>query len=143
MRSSGLSGQYMLQRNGTSRLVARRHCKFLFSPILAFSYERQNRIQPLRLWHISPGCSCTRSVYLIIQKCSTKTDNVLSDGGGIRGYGTLFILEELMKECHRWEEIIDSQNGRDPDHDNANTPLPCEYFDYFAGTSTGGSVKRL
>jgi patatin-like phospholipase/acyl hydrolase len=49
----------------------------------------------------------------------------LADGGGVRGLSSLLILQKILerikKEC-----------------DLATTPLPCEYFDMIAGTSTGG-----
>ena len=86
----------------------------------------------------------------------------LLDGGGVRGYSSLLILRELMRQIAELE-------GRDPrttcsvsplrkrTHSSGTTKslrapessqygsggglldyLPCHYFDYVAGTSTGG-----
>jgi len=59
------------------------------------------------------------------------------DGGGIRGYSSLLILEELMKKIAQleWE---DTAKGTTEDITNRSLPLPCHYFDYIFGTSTGG-----
>lgn len=53
---------------------------------------------------------------------SVKADDG-TDGGGVRGISSLYILQQLMLDA----------TG------NINTP-PCEYFDMICGTSTGGSV---
>lgn len=47
------------------------------------------------------------------------------DGGGIRGYSSLMILEKLMG-------VIQKKLGLH------SPPLPCECFDIIGGTSTGG-----
>ena len=97
------------------------------------------------------------------------------DGGGIRGYSALLILQELMRVIGRIEEAYkpgpskadgpakssyhplspslrtatDSRppsGHNEPDHPRTETSpwLPCHYFDYVAGTSTGGySVSSL
>jgi hypothetical protein len=71
------------------------------------------------------------------------------DGGGIRGYSSLLILERLMRCC---ADIEREENRRLREHHapgvpydnptldplNAGLPLPCHYFDYIVGTSTGG-----
>lgn len=90
------------------------------------------------------------------------------DGGGIRGYSSLLILRELMKAIgdleRNWHAgpaessfhplqppstdsdappnypIINSENPET----NASSPwLPCHYFDYMAGTSTGGLISIM
>jgi hypothetical protein len=83
--------------------------------------------------------------------------NVREDGGGIRGYWTLLVLEELMKcigdEERRLGELsqtrFDSFFPEDlPKHVShfreehgeqldAQRFLPCHYFDYMCGSSTG------
>lgn len=57
------------------------------------------------------------------------------DGGGIRGYSSLLILSALMERIAFWEKDL---HGRQV---NADHLLPCHYFDYIWGTSTGGYVS--
>lgn len=52
------------------------------------------------------------------------------DGGGVRGISSLFILRDLMGEIGRCKSPT-------------TTPLPCEYFDLIAGTSTGGLIALM
>jgi patatin-like phospholipase/acyl hydrolase len=72
------------------------------------------------------------------------------DGGGVRGYSSLLILEHLMEEIKRCEK------GDTKDFNELESSLSCpwtdctkdtnadflmhHYVDYFVGTSTGGSV---
>lgn len=52
------------------------------------------------------------------------------DGGGVRGLSSLMILQKLMYEVQRVENL---------DH----PPLPCQYFDLMGGTSTGGLIAIM
>jgi patatin-like phospholipase/acyl hydrolase len=54
-------------------------------------------------------------------------DRITSDGGGIRGLSSLYILQSIMR-------VLESKVGDDV----ARPLLPCDYFDLIAGTSTGG-----
>ncbi|KAF4964394.1 hypothetical protein FSARC_7659 [Fusarium sarcochroum] len=49
-----------------------------------------------------------------------------SDGGGVRGLSSLYILRHLMKRI-----------------DSRNPPKPCDYFDIIGGTSTGGLIAIM
>lgn len=87
----------------------------------------------------------------------------LIDGGGIRGYSSLLILKEIMKAIEEIEKKEDSRatssfhpndfvsphdkrKGSTPNADDAATEpcrfLPCHYFDYIGGTSTGYVLLR-
>jgi hypothetical protein len=57
------------------------------------------------------------------------------DGGGVRGYSMLIILQELM---HRTFVEIE---GRAPKRHEI--PKPCDHFDLIAGTGTGGLIAIM
>ncbi|KAF8853923.1 FabD/lysophospholipase-like protein, partial [Acephala macrosclerotiorum] len=50
------------------------------------------------------------------------------DGGGIRGYASLWVLKLLMDASSDPESLVAM----------SECFLPCHYFDYIGGTSTGG-----
>jgi len=59
----------------------------------------------------------------------------LTDGGGVRGYSMLIILQELM---HRTFVEIE---GRAPKR--SEIPKPCEHFDLIVGSGTGGLIALM
>ncbi|EKJ69740.1 hypothetical protein FPSE_10056 [Fusarium pseudograminearum CS3096] len=77
------------------------------------------------------------------------------DGGGIRGYASLLVLKRIMTTIRTLERQHEDpapsssyyswmrpSNQRtteaNADSDRVDEYLPCHYFDYIAGTSTGG-----
>ena len=99
--------------------------------------------------------------------------NVLADGGGIRGYPALLILKWLMEAISHREASVSNGEAKSSYHPLLPPPttsecppptaselssgrmatgegegstsawLPYHYFDYMAGTSTGGYVKQF
>nr|POE74389.1 phospholipase a i [Quercus suber] len=57
------------------------------------------------------------------------------DGGGVRGYSMLIIVQELM------HKMFVELEGRPPRRDEI--PRPCDYFDLIAGTGTGGLIAIM
>ncbi|KAF2227954.1 acyl transferase/acyl hydrolase/lysophospholipase [Elsinoe ampelina] len=86
------------------------------------------------------------------------------DGGGIRGFSSALILKRLMEEIYKWEKKLEEQEGTptrgdltELTHELANDDLssrsklpasadellPCHYFDFMYGTSTGGLIAVM
>jgi hypothetical protein len=77
------------------------------------------------------------------------------DGGGIRAYSSLIVLRALMKQIENIEKNLkpeapssaatDRISRKDiPDHVfGEGKYLPCHYFDYIGGTSTGGLIAIM
>ena len=84
------------------------------------------------------------------------------DGGGIRGYSSLKILDALMHEIWLWEQELDSAEAEEGELSRAvkesgktasatvekatvmeDELLPCHYFDFMYGTSTGGLIATM
>lgn len=63
----------------------------------------------------------------------------MTDGGGIKGYSTLLILQRVMQEVSIIEEELMKERGvvnqEELDH---LKDKPCMYFDFIVGASTGG-----
>lgn len=91
---------------------------------------------------------------------SAATNHILLDGGGVRAYSSLLLLEALMREVARVEQdetllssLLEGTPGADttrapssfypldsklPPGDSEHlTYLPCHYFDFISGSGTG------
>ncbi|OCK86885.1 FabD/lysophospholipase-like protein [Cenococcum geophilum 1.58] len=65
------------------------------------------------------------------------------DGGGIRGLSILYILREVMEHIKTLDDADTPQNQIEGGVQNHDVPLPCNYFDFIIGTSTGGLIAIM
>ncbi|KAK6003168.1 hypothetical protein QM012_001013 [Aureobasidium pullulans] len=67
------------------------------------------------------------------------------DGGGIRGYASLLIVQQLLRHIR----TVETELGDEPGQVSRLTfgddelPLPCDYFNFMFGTSTGGIISIM
>ncbi|KAK5144346.1 hypothetical protein LTR32_003721 [Rachicladosporium monterosium] len=74
------------------------------------------------------------------------------DGGGVRGYSSLLVLKNLMHEIWLCEKRLEDEQ-REEERISGDPPascvtneediLPCHYFDFMFGTSSGGIIATL
>lgn len=66
------------------------------------------------------------------------------DGGGIRGFSSALILKELMHRVYLMEHELEAKEPTgEPLPDSEDDLLPCHYFDFMYGTSTGGLIAVM
>jgi hypothetical protein len=69
---------------------------------------------------------------------------VFADGGSTRAISALMILEALMRKIEELERWKDRELGLEEEArltsyaEGEDSPLPCHYFDYIVGSSSGG-----
>ncbi|KAI1275714.1 acyl transferase/acyl hydrolase/lysophospholipase [Xylaria sp. FL0933] len=77
-------------------------------------------------------------------KFAPSTSSVLClDGGGVRSYSSLLILEALMVEVRRRHAMEQADSDRLPARSGAKPLQPHDVFDYMYGSSSGGLLAIM
>lgn len=85
---------------------------------------------PLRL--LSLGIFPAKPRFFVFSLTADSYVILCLDGGGVRGYSMIMILQELMLK------LFVEMHGRAPSKEEV--PKPCDHFDLIGGTGTGGYV---
>lgn len=100
-------------------------------------------------WNVKIALVFGKSTQLPASRDKDKV--TMADGGGVRGYFSLLVLEYLIQEIQNEERRLQGKIKSSfypcdcpPTYSEVATPfLPCHYFDYIGGTSTGACVMLL
>ncbi|TKA63802.1 hypothetical protein B0A49_06322 [Cryomyces minteri] len=112
-----------------------------FSPSVSRASSVSGRVPAPEIDHVKSGRAWAREV-----REAWEPLILTLDGGGIRGYSSLLILQALMHEVYLWERKLDET---DPIPNSIWRTLtedelqPCHYFDFMYGTSTGGLIATM
>lgn len=88
--------------------------------------------------HKRPATPCAISGYIdsgLALQLHRAANLDSTDGGGVRGYSMLILLQELM-----YRSYVETE-GKAPKR--TEIPKPCDYFDLIAGTGTGGLIAIM
>lgn len=88
----------------------------------------------------------TLDVYYQTGRSCQLHSNRITDGGGIRGLSTLYILQELMSKIREEEKRLDDLQPSEAVNTTSQSPTAwdvCHYVDFIVGTSTGGYGASL
>ncbi len=79
--------------------------------------------------------------------CAHDANMQILDDGGVHGYSTLLILDEIMEAIIRREKSYPDSPAESSYHPlvppTAKLWLPCHYFDYIGGIGSGGLIAVM
>lgn len=155
------------QEDGSKSVQWTRPIRFVHTPLpkpydVHFYPPPLKDVDPGQRSHDLTEPSVANSIYTLDLDDPWAKKSILSlDGGGVRNFSSLLILQELMRVVGERERLLNpdaKSSAYSPlvkqVPDSQATPfkgskrpalgyLPCHYFDYVSGTSTGGLIAIL